>query len=97
MGLRQIIASAPVIAQATSFSEAAKNFTQISDPFDASVQAIRLIIDVCAPPQLQYPFKCTILALQFGLCVSSGGLTSVTSVALGIGTAKQVLEEILKP
>ena len=96
MGLSDVFKAAPVIAQARSFTELAKNATNITDPIGATVGATKLIIDVCAPPQVKYPVKCTILFLQLAMCVSTGGLSSVTSVALSVGTAKQVLEEIVK-
>ena len=47
------------------------------------------------PPHIKYPIKCAILGLQLGVCITTGGLGTVTSAALGIGTAKQVLEEFL--
>lgn len=92
--LMSIVKAAPVIAQARSFTDLAKNITKVSDPLNASLSATKLIVEVCTPPNVKYPVKCTILALQVGMCVYSGGLTSVTSTALAIGTAKQVLEEL---
>ena len=86
--LTTVIKAAPVIAQARSFTDLAKNVTSISDPVNASLTATKMIVGVCTPPHIKYPVKCAILGLQLGLCIYSGGLTSVTSTALAIGTAK---------
>lgn len=89
-----ILRSAAVVAQTRSFVSLAQNVTKISDPVNASIAASKLIVDVCLPPQFKYPVKCTILALQLLLSFQAGGLASVTCVALSIGSAKQVLEEL---
>lgn len=88
MTISKIIQYLPVVAQAKSFSELARNITNLSDPVSVSFEAIKLIISVCALPHVKYPLKCAILAAQIGVCFSTGGLSSVTSLALGIGTAK---------
>ena len=85
----EILKSVPIIAQAKSFSELARNVTRVDNPIKASFSAVKLIADVCAPPQVKYPLKCTILLLQLGVCFAS-----VTSIAIGIGTTKQILEEL---
>lgn len=90
----KIISAGPVVFQAKSFSEVARNVTNITDPIGASFTATKLIVEDCAPPQVKYPVKCLILALQLGLCVSTGGATSVTTAALTIGTARQILETL---
>jgi hypothetical protein len=85
----------PVVAQARSLSELAQNVTKISDPVSASLTASKLIVQACTPLQIKYPLKCTILLLQFGVCFSTGDMSSVTSVVVGIGTVKQILEELV--
>jgi hypothetical protein len=94
MSITSIMRSAPIIAQATSFADLEKNVTNISDPISASLSASKLIIGACAPPHIKYPLKCVALAAQLGICFSTGGLSSVTSVSLRIDTARQILEEL---
>jgi len=93
---KNLIHHLPVISQAKSFSELARNATNVTNPWTATASAVKLIVDVCAPPQVKHPVKCTIFLLQVGICVSTGGFASVTTAALTIGTAKQILEEVIK-
>lgn len=93
--ITMLLKAAPVVAQARSFSDVAKNVTNISDPVNASFCAAKLIVDLCTPPQIRFPVKCTILALQLGVCFSTGGLGTVTGAALAIGSGKQILEELV--
>jgi hypothetical protein len=93
--ISSLLKAAPVVAQARSFSELAKNVTNISDPVNASFSAAKLIVNVCTPPHIKFPVKCTILALQLGVCLSTGGLGTVTGAALAIGSGKQILEELV--
>ena len=43
MIISKIISSVPVIAQAEEFADVAKNVTKISNPYDASFSAVKLI------------------------------------------------------
>ena len=83
----------PIAAQANSFSRVAREVTSTADPMNACLKASKLIIDVCAPPNVKYPLKCSILLAQITVAICSGKVTSVTSTSLAIGAAKQVLEE----
>ena len=51
MGLTKVFTSLPVVAQAKSFTELARNVTNISDLASASFEAAKLITDVCTPPR----------------------------------------------
>lgn len=85
-----VLQAAPVVAQANSFAQLAKNITNTTDPISTSLTASKLIIGVCTPRHIQFPLRCGILAAQ----LRSGGLTSVTSTALLLGTGKQIFEEL---
>lgn len=61
MSFTQILKSAPVIAQARSFTELAQNVTSMSDPANAVVTAVKLIEIQCLPPHVKDPLKCAIL------------------------------------
>jgi len=93
--LISVFRAAPVLMQAESFAEAAKNVTNCTNPYSASLTAIKIIAVDCLPPIVKYPVKCTILGLQIIAAVNTGGLTSVASTALTLATATQVLEEMI--
>jgi len=61
-----------------------------TSPIEAVKVAAIGIIDDCAPPQIKYPVKCSILVAQIGLAISSGG--NRWAVAMAIGSARQLIE-----
>jgi hypothetical protein len=76
MIVEKIIEKAPIIFQPNGFTNLAMNVTNCTDPISASIMASKLIIGACVPPQVKYPAKCAILALQLGMCICTGGWTS---------------------
>jgi len=93
--LISVLKAAPVVMQAESFTEVAKNVTNCTNPYSASLTAVKVIAVECIPPKVKYPIKCTILGLQIIAAVNTGGLSSVAATALTIATATQVLEEMI--
>lgn len=87
-----IVSNPAVVAQAYSFSGLAQNVTKINDPINASFTATKLIIINCLPPKIKYPAKCLVFFIQVGIGIWT---RDATSVALSIGSGKQLLEEFL--
>jgi hypothetical protein len=92
--LTTVLQILPITGQTNAFVSTAMNVTNCTNPINASVSAIKLIVDVCAPPQVKYPIKCLVLVSQLALCLGSGGTSSVITTATTIAAARQILEEL---
>jgi hypothetical protein len=92
--LTSIGSNMPIVGQTVALVNTAKNVTNCTNPISASVQAVKLIVDVCAPPQVKYPIKCIVLISQLAICFSSGGATSVVTATTTIASARQILEDL---
>jgi hypothetical protein len=70
--------------------ELAKNVTESTTIHGGAVKGAKLLIDVCSPPQIKYPLKCTAFVIQFAIALSGGG---PVGAALAISSARQLLME----
>jgi hypothetical protein len=61
-----------------------------TSPIEAVKIATVSVVEDCAPPQIKYPVKCSILIAQLALAISSGG--NPWAVAMAIGSARQIIE-----
>jgi hypothetical protein len=97
MGLaHEIISSVPVIGQAQGFIKVARNVTKATSVPDAVIGGVKTIIVECSPPQVKYPLKCFVLAVQCGVCIMSvsNPVTAPFSASLLIGLGTQILEAV---
>lgn len=79
-----LIKNAPVISQAYGFTKTAQRVYNSTSPIGAVSAAVKGIVLDCSPPVVRYPLKCSILALQIALCVSSGGNPLACSFVIGM-------------
>lgn len=84
----------PVLFQSKGFASKAMEIYNTTNPITASFTALRVIVNVCLPPNVKYPVKCLIFFSQVGLCVYTGGTASVLTFATTVASARQILEEI---
>lgn len=63
----------PLIGQFYGFTKTAIKVYNSTTPVGAVTTAVKGIVLDCSPPIIKYPIKCSILALQVALCVSTGG------------------------
>jgi len=61
-----------------------------TSPIEAVKIATVSVVEDCAPPQIKYPVKYSILIAQLALAISSGG--NPWAVAMAIGSARQIIE-----
>jgi hypothetical protein len=98
MGLaNEIISAVPVVGQAQGFIKVARNITNATSVPDAVIGGVKTIVVECAPPQVKYPLKCLVLAMQCGVCVMSvsNPITAPFSTSMLIGLGTQILEEVI--
>jgi len=76
---------------ATVFANTAVEVTEISYPYEAMIQAVKIIGHLCLPPNIQYPIRCGILFAQIGITVYSGRVDAAIGGALSFSAARQVL------
>lgn len=88
--LKLLIEQIPIIGQAYVFTKTPMKVYNSTLPTEAVKIATIGIIDDCAPPQIKYLIKCSILISQITIVVSSG---SPWYVAMIIGSARQIIEK----
>jgi len=88
--LNLLIKQIPVVGQTYGFTKTAMKIYNSTSPVEAAKVAAISITDDCAPPQIKYPVKCSILIAQVGLAVSSGG--NLWAVAIVIVSARQIID-----
>ena len=93
--VKEIVEKGPLVMTANSLGDSSIKLTNITNPFYATLSASRLLVEACLPPNIKYPVKCTIFALQLGMCICSGGSTSILSTTLTLATARQIIEEMI--
>jgi hypothetical protein len=68
-----IIKNTPLLSTGYGFIKTAREVYNSTNTVGAVTAAVKGIVLDCSPPVVKYPLKCSILALQIGLCVSTGG------------------------
>lgn len=85
----------PVTLQSYSFSQESMALTNSTNPVQATLSAMMLIVDACLPPNIKYPVKCLALAAQLIVCASASGTASAFSAATTVASARQIIKEML--
>jgi hypothetical protein len=84
----------PVAVQSQRFAVTAETLSNSTNPVSAAISGIKLISDVCLPPNIKYPLKCAVLFAQIGISIYSGGTSTILTTTLALGSARQILEEL---
>lgn len=79
-----LIDSSPVIGQTYGLANTAMKVYNSTSPVGAVKSAVKGILLDCSPPVIKYPLKCSILALNVLLCITSGGNPMACSLAIGM-------------
>ena len=95
MTIFDLASNAAVVAQGYKFSQIAMNVTKVADPTAAAVTLVKKIAIECLPPQIKYPVKCAIFALQCCVVFNSPAVLISSATALAITTANQIGEAML--
>jgi hypothetical protein len=82
--MKFLIDNIPVIGQAYGFTKTAMKVYNSTSPVGAASAAVKGILLDCSPPAVKYPLKCSILALNIALVVTSGGNPFASSLVLGM-------------
>lgn len=85
-----LIKHVPIVGQAYGFTMTALKIYNSTSPIGATSLAVKGILADCLPPEVKYPVKCGILLTQLIVACSAGG--NPFSVALAIGTARQIID-----
>lgn len=93
--VKEVVEKGPLVMAANGLGDSAVKLTNITNPFYATLSASKLLVEACLPPNIKYPVKCTIFALQLGMSICSGGTTSILSTTLTLATARQIIEEMI--
>ena len=91
----ELASNAAVMAQGYKFSQIAMNVTKLADPTAASITLVKKIAIECLPPQVKYPVKCAIFALQCCVVLNSSPLMITSATAVALTTANQIAEAML--
>jgi hypothetical protein len=91
--LSSAIKSVPVVGQVYHFSEVAMNVTKVTDPVEASVKGVELVLKDCVPPPFKLSIECVLLVAEIGgaVALASNPVTGTYSLSLAIGSAARVL------
>jgi hypothetical protein len=92
--VKEIFKKGPLAIDANRLGDSSMKLTNHTNPFYATLSASKLLVEACLPPNIKYPVKCIIFALQLGMCVYYGGTTSILSTTLTLATARQIIEEM---
>lgn len=92
--VKETFKKSPPAMGANRLGDSAMKPTNHTSPFYATLSAPKLLVEACLPPNIKYPVKCTIFALQLGMCICSGRTTSILSTTLTLATARQIIEEM---
>jgi len=90
----KLIKFVPVVGQAYGLIDTVKVVSNITDPIQAAVTAVEMLIEDCLPPQVKYPVECALLVAECGVAISSIAAAPVTgefSLSLCLGAAKRVI------
>ena len=79
-----------VVGQAQGFTKTAMKVYKTSSPIERMKLAGQTILEECLPPQILYPFKCTVLVTQIRIAASTG---NPWLMALAVGAARQIIEQ----
>jgi hypothetical protein len=71
--LSSAIKSVPVVGQVYHFSEVAMNVTKVTDPVEASVKGVELVLKDCVPPPFKLSIECVLLVAEIGGAVEVSG------------------------
>ena len=93
--VKEIVEKGPLVMAANGLGDSSIKLTNITNPFYATLSASRLLVEACLRPNIKYPVKCTIFVLQLGMCIYSGGTSSILSTTLTLATARQIIEEMI--
>jgi len=69
--LNQVIKQVPLVGQVYEFAITAMKVYNLMSPIDVIEVTAQSIIEDCAPRQVKYPVKCSILLVQVELAISS--------------------------